>query len=321
MTGSSYGTRQVPDFHSLDFDRLWVGRERVTEVERITVHDALSMASPARVLEIGAGAGRLSLTVQEGVREYAAVDITPEFLARVPIREDVAPLRVAANVYHLPFADGSFPAVVMVRVLGFLSDPRAALEEIARVLCPGGLLVVSYNPRPSIATLVDDLKVALSRGPGERMESMTFTRRPVVPVRPSSFPAWSVTRVEFRRTVAAAGLRWVGELPTGWEEYPVLRLLPPKVFRALSRAAATAGGFPTRFARVHRDGARTPFQPNWSEVLVCPRCRAGLRFPDPEDLRPARCDRCGQSWPVREGTLDLRWFGSAEGTPTAISRS
>jgi SAM-dependent methyltransferase len=297
----------VADFSTLDFDRLWAGRSRVTQVERLTIQDALALASPSRVLEIGAGAGRLSPTIQESVREYAAVDITPGFLARVPLRGGVVGLRVAANVYHLPFVDGAFPAAVMVRVLGFLEDPRAALDEIRRVLAPGGLLVVSYNPRPSVATLVDDLKVGLSRRRGERMESMTFTRRRVVRVRPSSFPAWSLSRPEFRRVVATSGLRWVGERPTGFEEYPGLRWLPAGLYRSLSHAASNAGGFPTRFALLRSPDRVGATVPPWSGILACPACREPLLQAPPGETAPRTCGKCGRTWPWQEGILDARW--------------
>lgn len=316
MTPAASAGSPVPDFRSLDFDRLWAGRDRVTQVERLVVRDALSVANPARVLEIGAGVGRLSPTVQEGVREYAALDVTPEFLVRVPLRRDLTSLRVAANVFHLPFADGSFPAVVMVRVFGFLPDPRAALEEIRRVLSTKGVLLLSYNPRPSMATFVDDLKVALSRRSGETATSMTFSRRPVVPVRPSSFPAWSLTRAEFRRTVGSAGLVWGRERPTGWEEYPGLRRLPAELFLSISRAMSNAGGFPTRFALLERpDRARGPLPP-WDTILACPCCRTPFESRGRVGGPPLPCRHCGRSWPWSNGILDLRWQGAG---PPAIA--
>jgi len=284
----------------------------------MVVREALGTVSPSRVLELGTGAGRLSPVVQEGVQEYAALDITPEFLVRVPLRPGVESLRVAANVYYLPFVDRAFPAVVMVRVLGFLSDPRAALQEIGRVMRPGGLLVVSYNPHPSVATLVDDLKVALSRGPGEGMTSMTFSRQSTVPVRPSSFPAWSVTRVEFRRIVESAGLIWTVDRPTGWEEYPWLRYLPADCFRSLSHAASGAGGFPTRFALVRRPDDSTGQEPEWAGILACPACRAPLETPTQRGGDAIPCTRCQRSWPRRGGVLDARWYG-ANGPNSAVT--
>ncbi len=307
------GRPSTPDFRSLDFTRLWSGRDRVTEVEARVLTAELASAQSVRVLEVGAGSGRLSPVIQGMASEFVTLDVTPEFLARVPVGNGQRALRVAANAYHLPFADQAFAAAVMVRVLGFLAQPLEALREVRRVLGPGGRLVVSYNPRPSLATLVDDLKVGLSLLPRERMESMTFSRRSVVPVRPSSFPAWSMTRSEFRRTIASAGFTWLLERPTGLEDFPVFRRLPADTFVSLSSALADAGGFPTRFALVRRPGD-PPEQPvAWESLLSCPACLEPLGSPPAADNPAWACSRCGRTWPRKDGIVDLRWFGEPEG--------
>jgi ubiquinone/menaquinone biosynthesis C-methylase UbiE len=53
---------------------------------------------------------------------------------------NVVPAR--GDAQHLPYADASFDAVYLVTVLGEVPDQDAALREVARVLKPGGRLVV-----------------------------------------------------------------------------------------------------------------------------------------------------------------------------------
>ena len=60
--------------------------------------------------------------------------------------------RAVASVQDLPFADGSFDAVVVcVWVIETVESPRAAMTEMLRVLRPGGALVYSFYSRPAHA--------------------------------------------------------------------------------------------------------------------------------------------------------------------------
>jgi hypothetical protein len=136
---------------------------------------------------------------------------------------------------------------------------------------------------------------------------MTFSRQPVVPVRPSNFPAWSMTREEFRRTVSAAGMVWVNEWPTGWEEYPGLRLLPARVFQSISFALPSAGGFPTRFACLRSPRTRSVPERSWSEILACPACGGPLPTGGTEGEEPLHCNGCHREWKWTSGVLDARY--------------
>jgi SAM-dependent methyltransferase len=57
-------------------------------------------------------------------------------------------LRVA-RAESLPYDDASFDAVLFVEVVRYLPDPRPALQELARVLRPGGLALVTFAPLAS----------------------------------------------------------------------------------------------------------------------------------------------------------------------------
>ena len=100
-----------------------------------------------RVLEIGPGTGYYTFEMADWVGPEGRVeifDVQQEFLDHVMRgsgeRANIVPTQGDAT--ELPYEDGSMDAVVLTAVLGEIPDPGAALQEIRRVLRPGGRLVV-----------------------------------------------------------------------------------------------------------------------------------------------------------------------------------
>jgi SAM-dependent methyltransferase len=111
--------------------------------------------SALRVLDVGAGTGKLTRTLLAAGHEVVAVEPDPgmraAFAAALP---GVAILEGAAE--ELPVADGSFDACVAGQAFHWFDQARA-LPEIARVLRPGGLLGVIFNFRDESEPWVAEL--------------------------------------------------------------------------------------------------------------------------------------------------------------------
>jgi SAM-dependent methyltransferase len=87
-----------------------------------------------RVLDIGAGAGELNAYALKGrVRQIVGVDLDPR-VSTNPLLDS----GLSADIYSLPFRDGSFDVVFSIYVFEHVDQPRALASEIARVLKPGG---------------------------------------------------------------------------------------------------------------------------------------------------------------------------------------
>lgn len=102
------------------------------------------------VLEVGPGNGTYTIATARrvgGGGRVTAIDIEPRMVERVRRRaEDEAIRNIearVADVFALPFAEGSFDLVYMIAVIGEIPRPERAMREFHRVLSPAGTLVFS----------------------------------------------------------------------------------------------------------------------------------------------------------------------------------
>jgi len=308
---ASPSAEDIVDYASFDFASLWPGRDKVTTVERSILREAFAGSDSRRILEIGTGFGRLLPVLTEVGTEVVATDLDAERLAEVSLPVDEGRLRrVAANLYHLPFVDAAFTGATMVRVYHHLLAPERALAELSRVLRSGSTAVVSYQPRPSVGTLVGDVQRALRRSGGRRMPPVTFARGSVI-LDVDPFPIRAAERGQFASEVLGSGLDWIRDIGAGFEEYSVLRRFPARLFVRGGTVLGRAPAFPTRFAILSKQGTSQGFLPPVSEILACPRCRT----PHPEWFASAapECRSCGFEGTHAGDLLDLRYI--PRGTP------
>jgi phosphatidylethanolamine/phosphatidyl-N-methylethanolamine N-methyltransferase len=99
-----------------------------------------------RILEVGVGTG-ISLPLYSGNCRLCGVDISAPMLRKA--QERVTELNLAnveglwvMDAAHLSFPDNSFDAVVAQYVITTVPNPEATLDEFARVLRPGGEIVL-----------------------------------------------------------------------------------------------------------------------------------------------------------------------------------
>jgi len=101
---------------------------------------------PGRLLDIGTGTGRVLELLAPRVRQGLGVDASKAMLALARARLAQPGLEHCAvrlaDMYRLPLADGSFDTAVLQMVLHYAEDPAGAVAEAARVLGPGGRLIV-----------------------------------------------------------------------------------------------------------------------------------------------------------------------------------
>lgn len=108
-------------------------------------------------LDIGTGTGRILELLSGQVARSLGVDLSPDMLAIARARLTQAGLARAqvrlADLFELPAEDSTFDLVTLHQVLHYLDDPGRAVTEAARVLRPGGALLIADFAPHDIETL------------------------------------------------------------------------------------------------------------------------------------------------------------------------
>lgn len=160
VVGHVFGRRRRADapktegttLHSAFFYDLfaWVTTRGKEGALRGTMIDLAGIAPGESVLDVGCGTGTLAIAAKQRVGASGAsagIDASPEMIARAQGKARRAGVEVDfrnAVVEALPFADGTFDAVLATLMLHHLPDDlrRRAIREMRRVLKPGGRLFV-----------------------------------------------------------------------------------------------------------------------------------------------------------------------------------
>jgi len=128
--------------------RFWVQAPHPL-ITRARLREALAPAPGERVLEVGPGTGYYALEMAAWLAPGGRLDVLDlqqqmldHTLRRAAARGLSNLVATQGDARALPYDDASFDAAYLVTVLGEIPDQNAALRQLARVLRPGGRLVV-----------------------------------------------------------------------------------------------------------------------------------------------------------------------------------
>jgi len=122
-------------------------------------HQAVAMTGVVRGergLDVCAGTGDLSLALQRCGAEVVGADFCAPMLVRAAAKVEqrsARPRFLAADALALPFGDAGFDFATVAFGIRNVSDPRAALREMVRVVRPGGRVVVLEFCKPRFPLL------------------------------------------------------------------------------------------------------------------------------------------------------------------------
>lgn len=140
---------------SVAFDRAVEYYDRTRAVAPATeaaMVDAVSreLHGRGRTLEIGVGTGRIALPLRSGGVDVVGIDLSVEMLRRLVAKGGDVPI-VQGDATRLPFASDTFGAAYAVHVLHLIPAWEVAVEELVRVVRPGGVVLVSQGAWSAVA--------------------------------------------------------------------------------------------------------------------------------------------------------------------------
>lgn len=131
--------------------------------EKGRVLSLLGNVKNKKILDVGAGTGRLAIRLAKLGAEVTALDISEIMLNNLKLKIKNFKLNIAiGDAENLPFDDESFDIVIATFLIVHLKDTKRFFEETHRVLKPGGLFLLTNinqkNP-PEIETKQGKIKI------------------------------------------------------------------------------------------------------------------------------------------------------------------
>ena len=195
-------------------------RERLRTV--LSWIDELRLPPGSRVLEVGCGAGlatvelaRRGYIVESTDSSAEMVELAAHQLAQAGFSGSVTV--GLADVHALPHPSGSFTLALALGVLPWLHTPEGALDELARVLAPGGHLIVTADNRLRLNMLVEPVENPL-------VVPFKYARRIVKRLRGRRSPGYLFrlhTPSQVDRLLTAAGLEPLRRTTIGFGPFTI----------------------------------------------------------------------------------------------------
>ena len=149
---------------SVSFDRAAAYYDRTRALpreahEQVIGNAVAELAGRGRVLEVGVGTGRIGLDVAAAGVPLVGLDLSRPMLDQLVAKAGgtaTVPV-VHGDATTLPFPDRAFGAAVACHVLHLIPDWEEVLDELARVVGPGGALLVSRGTPPKVTGILNEV--------------------------------------------------------------------------------------------------------------------------------------------------------------------
>ena len=283
-------------YEGTEYKEFWNGlqKSKLDELEHAIVRDLLPV-SGRRIIDVGCGFGRLSDCYLDRFQQVIMVDGSMSLLHQAYERTAGKAICIASDATNLPFRNASFDSVLMIRVFHHISDSRACLSELHRILCNDGTFIFSYLNKRNPLRILSWL--------ARRETSNPFTIEPAgVGTRLISHHPKDVHRMLAESDFVdvhyygAGVFDWVaGKLG------PMGRWIPPgrKFAGLFGRSKFTPWILSSAVANgnISFNDAK-----EISDLLQCPSCGSSIS----DNKKGYVCLKCERHYPIEDGIIDMR---------------
>jgi ubiquinone/menaquinone biosynthesis C-methylase UbiE len=194
------------DATASNFERYRPLPSEVAQAIRSAIWTFAHLPARPRVLDLGAGTGRIGKAFIAAGDFYAGVDMSLSMLQKFPDNSESCFL-VQADALQLPFRDGAFDLVLLMQVLSSVDDWPGMLNEVRRILPAGGIVVVGHTVGPEsgidrqlkrqLASILEEMQVAWHRPQESRRKALAWLESSAVRHTHVNAASWNVnTSVE-----------------------------------------------------------------------------------------------------------------------------
>jgi SAM-dependent methyltransferase len=294
----------ICDYEGSDYQtRFWEkgGRDYEDRCEAIALRRLLPKNGKL-MLELGAGAGRNTSRYQ-GFERVILLDYSRTQLKQAQERLGTSNryIYVAADIYRLPFVDGLFDSITLIRTLHHMADAPAALRQVRNVLQSGAVFILEYANKRNLKAI---LRYALHR--------QTWNPFGLDPVE------FAPLNFDFHPRAVRAWLRGSGfqvERILAVSHFRVdllKRTIPASILAGLDSLFQWTGALwqftPSVFIKARAEGGQPGSIPADPKAFFkCPDCGYAPLTDQGERLS---CSVCNHTWNIVDGIYDFRGDGS-----------
>lgn len=300
------------EFDSAEMQKILAERMNKTLTHMAALQDRGIPLSP--YIEIGAERGQRSLVMENDLGAAGcAVDISYDLLKschyyQQAFAKSKIPLRICCDVHNLPFKSDSIPFVFCYETLHHFPNPEPVVQELYRVLAPGGFFFFDEEPYKRILhlNLYSTEKIysekSLRRSMLRKVLDRFFAHPVCNEVEHGVIENHDIPLSQWKQTLACFGEKDVRLKPTQHLKLES-ELFNPRSFLKYALVyllGGTVSGVCKKSGNAVADGR------SLSESFICPTCR---QKGEQNSLRPRRghflCTACSRVYPVADDIVFL----------------